>query len=167
MLEIVRQTSLVSGLENTEKAVKDAAQRNSVINLLSREQQKKLGLAVLSLGSEEGIKELRRFVYNVRIYGARWSEILPSDFQLTAPRPGWDVWHANGAIISRDSGLAHFPDLYRHLDILDGKTTLCSIAKRAKLAAIAQYRKSLVPKDTGKKQVPISASSTLFGPITT
>lgn len=38
ILELVRQTSVVPGLENTEKAVWDAAQRDSIINSLPREQ---------------------------------------------------------------------------------------------------------------------------------
>jgi hypothetical protein len=40
-IEIVRQTSVVPGLEGTESAVWDAAQRDSIINLLPLEQQKK------------------------------------------------------------------------------------------------------------------------------
>jgi hypothetical protein len=159
ILEIVRQTSVVPGLENTEKDVWDAAQRDSTINSLPDKQQTKLVHAALSLGSEEGIIELRRFVHNARNDGMRGSESLESEFNLSAPQ--LDFTGANNALIPRDRGIAHFSNLYRHLDILDGKTTLFSIAKRAKLAAMAQYRKSILPEGAGKKQIR-SATLRLF-----
>jgi hypothetical protein len=58
ILEIVRQTSVVPGLGNTEKAVWDGTQRDSIINSLPRKQQTKLIETALSLGNKEGIKEL-------------------------------------------------------------------------------------------------------------
>ncbi|KAM0714625.1 hypothetical protein Q7P37_009921 [Cladosporium fusiforme] len=134
-LEVVRQTSVVSGLENTEKAVWDAAQRDT-----------------LSLGSEEGIKELQRFVHNARRDGRRMGKGLKSDFDISAPHSGVDGLHVTGALVSRDSGLAHFSALYRQIDILDNKATLFSITKRVKLAAMAQYRKGLVQEGAGKNQ---------------
>jgi hypothetical protein len=160
-LEIVRQTSVVPRLENTEKAVWDAAQRDSTINSLPRKQQTKMIHSALSLGSEEGIKELQRFVCNARKDGMRGSESLGSGFNLGATQPDFTSGHTNNALISLDRGIAHFSTLYRHLDILDGKTTLFSIAKRAKLAAIAQYRKSILPEGAGKKRIR-SATLRLF-----
>lgn len=117
--------------------------------------------AALCLGSDEGIKELQRFVYNVRKDGTRGSGSLESGFNLIAPHPDFTVRHANSALVPRDRGIAHFSTLYQHLDILDGKSTLFSIAKRAKLAAMAQYRKSILPEGAGKKQVK-SATLSLF-----
>jgi hypothetical protein len=160
-LEIVRQTSVVPGLENTEKAVWDAAQRDSIINSLPREQQTKMIHSALSLGSEEGIKELQRFVCNARKDGMRGSESLESGFNLGATEPDFTSGHANDALVLRDRSIAHFSTLYRHLDILDGKTTLFSIAKRAKLATMAQYRKSILPEGAGRKDIR-SATLRLF-----
>ena len=91
----------------------------------------------------------------------RGSESLESEFNLSVPQLDFTGGHANNALISRDRGIAHFSTLYRHLDILDGKTTIFSIAKRAKLAAMAQYRKSLVPEGAGKKNIR-SATLRLF-----
>lgn len=42
------------------------------------------------------------------------------------------------ALVSRDSSIAHFSDLFRQIDILDNKLTLFSITKRVQLAAMAQ-----------------------------
>ena len=39
--------------------------------------------------------------------------------------------------------------VYRRLDVLESQETLFTIAKRANLAAMAQYRESLVPKGVG------------------
>ena len=78
ILEIVRQTSVVPGLENTEKAVWDAAQRDSIISSLPVKEQAQMVRTALSLGSEEGVKELKRFVSNARTNGKRGSESLVS-----------------------------------------------------------------------------------------
>ena len=152
ILEIVRQTSIVPGLENTRKAVWDAAQSDSTINSLSDQQQTKLIHAALSLGSGEGTIELRRFVHNARKDGMRGSESLESEFNLSAPHSGLDVWHAASSLVPRDSGLALFSNLYRQIDVLDNKATLFSITKRVKLAAMAQYRKGLLHDGAGKNQ---------------
>jgi hypothetical protein len=161
VLDIVRQTSVVRGLEDTVSAVRDAAQRDNVIRSLPSEQQTKMIRTALSLGSEEGIEELRRFVFNVCKDSMRGSENMDSGFDLIATHPDFTVRHANNALVPRDSDIAHFSTLYRQPDILDGKTTLFSIAKRAKLAAMAQYRKSILPGDAGKKQAR-SATLRLF-----
>jgi hypothetical protein len=152
ILEIVRQTSVVPGLENTEKAVWDAAQRDSNINSLPREQQTKMIHSALSLVSEEGIKALKHFVYNARRNGRRKVKTLESDFDLSAPHSGVDIWHTTGALVPRDSGLAHFSALYQQIDFIDNKATLFSITKRVKLAAMAQYRKGLLQEGAGKNQ---------------
>ena len=151
ILEIVRQTSVVPGLENTEKAVWDAAQRDGTINSLPREQTKMIHPA-LSLGSEEGIKALQHFVYNASRDGRRKVKTLESDFDLSSPHSGADIWHTTGALIPRDSGLAHFSALYQQIDVIDNEATLFSTTKRVKLAAMAQYRKGLLQEGAGKNQ---------------
>jgi hypothetical protein len=148
-ITIVRQTSAVPGLKDTKSAVWDAAQRDSVISSLPHEQQTKMVRAALSLSSSEGIRELRHFVRNARKNRCLRSETLISDSDLIAPRQDLTVQHANNALASRDDGLAHFSSLYRHLDVLESKETLFAITKRVKLAAMARYRKSLVPEDVG------------------
>jgi hypothetical protein len=161
ILEIVRQTSAVPGLGDTEEAVWDAAQKDSVICSLSLGQQAKMIRTALSLSSEEGIKELRRFVANAREDGKRGSGSLVPEFNLSTPQPDFTGGHADNALMLRDRGIAHFPTLFRHLDILDGKTTLFSIAKRAKLAAMAQYRNSILPEGASRKDTR-SATLRLF-----
>jgi hypothetical protein len=151
-IEIVRQTSVVPGLQCTEKAVWDAAQRDSIISSLPHEQQTKMIHAALSLGSKEGIKALKCFVNNARKDGRRRRENLHSDFDLIALHSGVDVWHSTSVLVSRDSSLARFSDLYRQIDTLDNKVTLFSITKRVKLAAMAQYRKSLLQEGAGRNQ---------------
>jgi hypothetical protein len=152
VIEIVRQTSVVPGLENTEKAVRDAAQRDSTINTLTLEQQTKMIHSALSLVSEEGIKALQHFVYNARRDGRRRDKPLESDFDLSAPHSGVDIWHTTSALVPRDSGLAHFSALYQQIDFIDNKANLFSITKRVNLAAMAQYRKGLVQECAGKNQ---------------
>ena len=105
--------------------------------------------AALSLSSSEGIRELRHFVRNARKNSCLRSETLISDSDLIAPRQDLTVQHANNALAPRDDGLADFSSLYRHLDVLESKETLFAITKRVKLAAMARYRKSLVPEDVG------------------
>ena len=156
ILEIVRQTSAVPGLGDTEEAVWDAAQKDSVICSLSLRQQAKMVRTALSLSSEEGIKELRRFVANAREDGKRGSGSLVPEFNLSTPQPDFTGGHANNALILRDRGIAHFSTLFQHLDILDGKTTLFSVAKRAKLAAMAQYRNSILPEGASRKDIRIA-----------
>jgi hypothetical protein len=142
-IEIVRQTSVVPGLEDTESAVWNVAQRDSIISFLPQKEQIRMIHAALSLGSEEGMKELRRFLSNAGEIGMRGCESLMSDIKLTDPRLGSNVGHAKGTIFSA---------LYQHLDVLDGRTALFSIAKRVKMAAMAQHRKSLISEATSKKQ---------------
>jgi hypothetical protein len=146
---IVRQTSVVPGLEDTKSAVWDAAQRDSVISSLPYGQQTKMVRAALSLSSSEGIRELRHFVRNARKNSCLRSETLIPDSDLIAPRQDLTVQHASNALASQDDGLAYFSSLYRHIDVLESKETLFAITKRVKLAAMARYRKSLVPEDVG------------------
>ena len=149
---LVGSPGAVPGLEDTEKAVWDAAHRDSVIRSLPFERQTKLIHAALSLSSEEGIKELRRFVHNARKDGRLRGKSLESDSNLSAPHSGVDVWHAASALVPRDSGLDLFSNLYRQIDVLDDKATLFSITRRVKLAAIAQHRKGLLQEGAGKNQ---------------
>ena len=79
---MVRQTSVLPGLEDTESAVRDASQRNSVISSLPLKQQTKMVRKALSLGSEGGIEEVRRFMFKARRDGKRGGEILLSEFNL-------------------------------------------------------------------------------------
>lgn len=117
---------MVPGLENTESDIWDAAQRDSIINSLPREQQIKM-IPALCLGSDEGIKELQRFVYNVRKDGRRRDKSLESDFDLGAPHPDFSVRHANDALIPRDSDIAQarsatlrlFRPVWPHLDTIE------------------------------------------------
>jgi hypothetical protein len=107
VLDIVRQISVVPGLEDTVSAVRDAAQRDIVISSLPLEQQTKMVRTALSLGSEEDIEELRRFVSNARTDGTRGSESLVSDFGLISPYPSLTVRHASNVLVPRDDCLAY------------------------------------------------------------
>jgi hypothetical protein len=73
------------GVRSPSGAVWGAAQKDSIISSLPREQQTKMCRTTLSPGSDEGVREIRRFVYNVYRDGARGSESLPSDFHIIAP----------------------------------------------------------------------------------
>jgi hypothetical protein len=149
ILEIVRQTSVIPGLENTEKAVWDAAQRDATINSLPVKEQAQMVRTALSLGSEEGVKELKRFVSNARTNGKRGSESLVSEFKLITFDPDSTSRLAGNALVPQSACLAYLPTIYRRLDVLESKETLFTITKRANLAAMAQYRESLVPKGVG------------------
>jgi hypothetical protein len=148
-IKIVRQTSVVPGLEDTENAVWDAAKRDSVISSLSLEQQTKMVRTALSLGSEEGIEELRRFVCNLRKDSKRGSDSLTSDSDFITPNPDLRAPLASNALVPQSDCIAHFSALYRRLDVLEIQETLFAITRRANLAAMAQYRESLVPKGAG------------------
>lgn len=130
----------------------DAARRDSVINSLPLEQQAKMIHTALCLGSKEGIDALRDFVQNARGESTRRRQALQSGAQTDTPHFGVDVWQATKTINSRDSSLAQFSDLYRKVDILDNKVVLSSIAKRVQLAAMAEYRKSLLQEGAGRNQ---------------
>jgi hypothetical protein len=88
-LEIFRQTSVVPRLEITAKAVWDSAQRDRTISSLPREQQTKMIHSALCFGSEKGIEELQRFVYNARRDGGRRDKSLKPDFNLSALTMVW------------------------------------------------------------------------------
>ena len=151
-IAIVRQTSVVPGLEDTKSAVWDAAQRDSVIISLPHKQQTKMVRTALSLISEEGIKELRRFVSNARENGKRGSESRVSEFSLIAPHPGPTTQLAGNALVPQPDRLSYFSALYQRVDVLESKETLFAITKRVSLADMAQYRESLVPKGVGGNQ---------------
>jgi hypothetical protein len=67
----------------------------------------------LSLGSKEGIKALQCFVYNARKDGRRRGKDLYFNSNPSTPHSSVDIWHTTSALVSRDSGLTHFSDLYR------------------------------------------------------
>jgi hypothetical protein len=149
ILTIVRQTSVVPGLEDTESAAWDAAQSDSVIGLLPLKEQTQMVRTALSLGSEKGIKELWRFLSNASMDGKRGSESLVSEFNLIAPYHDSTSRLASNALVPQPDRLAYFSALYQRLDVLESKETLFAVIKRANLAALVQYRESLVPSDVG------------------
>jgi hypothetical protein len=106
----------------------------------------------LSLGNEEGIKELRRFVSNARMDGKRGSESLVSKFNLIVLYPESTSRLASNAVVPQPDRPAYFSALYQRLDVLQNKETLFAATKRANLAAIAQYRESLVPSGVGRNR---------------
>jgi hypothetical protein len=148
-IKIVRQTSVVPGLEDTESAVWDAAQRDAIFTSLGEAHQKKLVSTALSLGSEEGIEELRCFVSNARVDGNQCGKALMSGLDLSTP--DLNVWSqlTNNALDPQPRYLAHVSTLYWRIDALRKNETLVIITKRANLAALAQCRESLVPKGVG------------------
>jgi hypothetical protein len=117
-----------------------------VICLLPLKQQTKIVRTALSLISEEGIKELRRFMSNTRENGKRGSESRVSEFSLIAPHPGPTTRLAGNALVPQPDRLAYFSALYQRLDVLESRETLFAITKRVSLADMAQYRESLTPK---------------------
>ena len=149
ILEIVRQTSVVPGLEDIESAVCHAAERDSVISSLPPKQQSKMVRTALALGSEEGIEEFRRFVSNARRRGEHKSGSLVSDSNLITSRLDPIIELVGNALIPQSDCLASLSALYQRLDVLESKGTLFTIARRANLAAMAWYRQSIVPKGVG------------------
>ena len=123
-----------------------------MISSLSLEQQTKMVLTALSLGSEEGIEELRRFVCNLRKGSTRGSDILTSSSDLAAPDPSLRAPLASSDLVAQSDRLSHLSVLYRRLDVLESQETRFTIAKRTNLAALAQYRESLVPKGVGRNR---------------
>jgi hypothetical protein len=91
----------------------------------------------LSLGSEEGIEELRCFVSNARIDGKQGSKALVLGFNPTTPDLNIYSQFTNKAPDSQSRYLAHVSTLYRRLDALEKNETLVIITKRASLAALA------------------------------
>ena len=140
ILEIVRQTSVLPGLEDIESAVCHAAQRDSVISSLPPKQQGKIVRTALALGSEEGIEELRRFVSNARRRGEHKSQSLVSDSNLITSRLDPTIELVGNALVPQSDCLASLSALYQRLDVLESKGTLFTIARRANLAAMAWYR---------------------------
>ena len=151
-IEIVRQTSVVPGLEGTEGAVWDAARRDAVFTSLSEADQRKMVCTAVSLGSEKGIKELQRFVYDARRSVKQKGKSLESEFDLNASQPDADTRNADGTLIPRDSDLARLTALYQQITTLDDAAIKLSVTRRVKLAAMAQYRKGLVRNVAGRNQ---------------
>jgi hypothetical protein len=85
--KIVRQTSMVPRLEDTENAVSDTARRDPIFASLSEAHQRDFLSTALCLGSEEGIEELRCFVSNARIDGKQGRKALMSGFNNTTLDP--------------------------------------------------------------------------------
>ncbi|GAB7336896.1 hypothetical protein MBLNU13_g00813t2 [Cladosporium sp. NU13] len=151
-IELVRQTSVVSGLEDTESAVWDAARRDLIFCSLVPKDQRKLVCTAVSLGSDKGIKELQRFVYNARRDGKQKDKSLAPEFDLSVPQSDGGLRNADGTFISSDSGLGHFYALYQQIETLDKVAIKLSVTRRAKLAAMAQYRKAVVQNVAGRIQ---------------
>jgi hypothetical protein len=91
---MVRQVSVVPGLEGTESAVWDAARRNTVFTLLSGADQKKMVCIAVSYASEKGIKELQRFVCDTRRNVKQNGKSLESEFDLRASQSDTDTRNA-------------------------------------------------------------------------
>jgi hypothetical protein len=163
-IEIVRQVSVVPGLEGTESGVWDAARRDAVFTSLSGADQKKMVCTAVSLASEKGIKELQRFVCDTRKNVKQNGKSLESEFDLSAYQSDADTRNADGTLIPRDSGLARLTALYQQITTLDNAAIKLSVTRRVKLAAMAQYRKSLLPEGAGRKQAK-AANLRLFRAI--
>jgi hypothetical protein len=151
-IEVVRQASVVPGLEGTESAVWDAARRDPIFRSLSPEDQKKMVCTAVSLGSEKGIMELQRFVYNARRDIKQKGKSLESEFDISVSRSDGVMRNANGTFISSDSGLPHFSALYQQIETLEKVAIKLFVTRRVKLAAMAQYRKALVQNVAGRNQ---------------
>jgi hypothetical protein len=151
-IEIIRHISVVPGLEGTESAVWDAARRDAVFTSLSGADQKKMVCTAVSLGSEKGIEELRRFVYDARRNAKQKGKSLESEFDHSASQSDLDTRNADGTLNTRDSGLARFSALYQQIVNLDKVAIKLSVTRRVKLAALAQYRKGLVQNGAGRNQ---------------
>lgn len=148
-IKIVRQPSVVPGLQDTENAVWEAAQRDAIFTSLSEAHQKNLLSTALCLGSEEGIEELRCFVSNARIDGKQGRKALMSEFNNTTLDHDARSQIANNSPDPESRYLAQVSQLYRRLDDLRKNETLVIITKRASLATLAQCRESLVPRGVG------------------
>jgi hypothetical protein len=160
-IEIVRQISVVPGLEGTESAVWDAARRDAVFTSLSGADQKKMVCTAVSLGSEKGIKEVQCFVCDARRSVKQKGKSLESAFDLSASQTDTDARNVDGTLIPRDSGLARLSALYQQIMTLDNAAIKLSVTRRLKLAAMAQYRKGLLQEGAGRKQAK-AANLSLF-----
>jgi hypothetical protein len=163
-IEIVRQVSVIPGLEGTESAVWDAARRNAVFTSLSGADQKKMVCTAVSLASEKGIKELQRFVCDTRRNAKQNGKSLEFESDLGAFEFDADTRNADGTLIPRDSGLARLTALYHQITTIDNAAIKLSVTRRVKLAAMAEYRKSLLQEGTGRKQAK-AANLRLFRAI--
>jgi hypothetical protein len=117
-IAIIHQTSVVPGPEDTKSAVWHAAERDSMISSLPPEQQTKMVRTALSLGSEEGIEELRRSVSNARRRGEHKSESLVSDSNLITSHLDPTIEPFGDALVPQSDCLASLSALYRRLDML-------------------------------------------------
>jgi hypothetical protein len=162
---IVRQSSVMSGLEDTESAARSATQRDSIIRSLSDNKRAKIVNTALYLISDEGVSELRHFLHDARAIGTDRSKNLVRDVDSVTTRPGLVVPHTSKSIVSRDDALSYFSALNTDLDGLDRDETKTIINKRMKLAAMAEYRKCLVPERAGQKTRAGIANLNLFRAI--
>jgi hypothetical protein len=160
----------MSGLEDTESAVRSATQKDSIIRSLSDNKRAKIVNTALYLISDEGVSELRHFLHDARAIGTERSKNLVRDVDRVTTRPGLVVPHTSKSIVSREDALSYFSALNTDLDGLDRDETKTIINKRMKLAAMAEYSKCLVPERAGQKPglgLRISTSSARFILITT
>jgi hypothetical protein len=151
-IEVVRQASVIPGLEGTESAVWNAAREDLIFRSLSPKDQRKMVCTAVSLGSEKGIKELQRFVYNARRDVKQKGKSWESEFDLSVSQSDGVMRSANGTFISSDSGLSHFSALYQQIETLDKVAIKLFVTRRVKLAAMAQYRRALVQNVAGRNQ---------------
>jgi hypothetical protein len=98
----------------------------------------------VSLTSKKSIKGLQRFVYDTRKNVKQNGKSLESEFDLSASQSNTDMRKADGTLIPRDSGVARLTALYQQITTLDNAAIKLSITRRVKVAAIAQYRESLL-----------------------
>jgi hypothetical protein len=151
-IEIVRQASVVSRLKDTESAVWDAARRDPIFCSLDSKDQRKLVCTAVSLGSDKGIEELQRFVYNARRDGKQKGKSLASEFDLSVTQSDGVVRTADGTFNSSDSGLDHFYALYQQIETLDKVAIKLFVTRRVKLATMAQHRNALVQNGASRNQ---------------
>jgi hypothetical protein len=81
--------------------------------------------------------------------GQRGTESLVSEFNLITPHRDSTIRLLGNALVLHSGCLAYFSALYQRIDVLESKETLFAVTKRATLAAMAQYRESLVPNGVG------------------
>lgn len=101
---------------------------------------------------------------NLRKNGKRGSAGLKPDPNLLAPHFDLTFPPASNPLVPQTDCLAYLSARYRRLDLLESQETLLAINKRVNLAAMAQYRESLVPKVVGGNRAR-DANLKLFGAI--
>ena len=102
-------------------------------------------------------------MYNARRNVEQNGKSLESEFDLSAAQSDANTRNADGTLIPRDRGLARFSALYQQIETLDKLAIKVSVTRRVKLAAMAQYRNSLV-QDCRLRNQPKMPISTSFAP---